>query len=195
MNYKDIREALEALSWASYELEEEYIDNGGECTEATEAQEQRIEALKALLTTEGIDSLGRWLKGEEDKITSLKAEKAYIDRRIKAAEQTIDFIKTNVNAVLASVGLEKIKGECGYCFTATTSVKTSVDKELLNDMYLSQVEKALHEGDHPVIPQDVTITLGASVKMLEDGADLPAYYMRSETPSCRFTKPRTTREA
>ena len=59
MNNNDIKAALAALNESVFQLEEEYMENGGEVTEFTEQQEQYIEELKSLLEDEGIDSLGR----------------------------------------------------------------------------------------------------------------------------------------
>lgn len=193
MNNTEIRDALSRLHEMEYFLEEEYENNGGEVTEHTEEQEAAIAALRELLTTEGVDSLGRWLKAKEDQVKALKAEKDSVTRQINAANNTIDYIKTQVNALMVQTGMEKVKGTF-YSFAPTTSVKTSVEKEILNEMFLEKVEKKLRAGKKPVIPSDVTITLGASVKMLPEGADLPAYFSQVESPSVRFTKPRAAKE-
>lgn len=193
MNNTEIRDALSRLHEMEYFLEEEYENNGGEVTEHTEEQESAIAALRELLTTEGVDSLGRWLKAKEDQIKSLKAEKDSVTRQINAANNTIDYIKTQINALMVQTGMEKVKGTF-YSFAPTTSVKTSVEKEILNMMFLEQVEKKLRGGKKPIIPADVTITLGASVKMIPEGAELPPYFMQVESPSVRFTKPRANKE-
>lgn len=193
MNNTEIRDALSRLHEMEYYLEEEYENNGGEVTEHTEEQESAIAALRELLTTEGVDSLGRWLKAKEDQIKSLKAEKDSVTRQINAANNTIDYIKSQINALMVQTGMEKVKGTF-YSFAPTTSVKTSVEKEILNMMFLEQVEKKLRGGKKPIIPADVTITLGASVKMIPEGAELPPYFMQVESPSVRFTKPRANKE-
>lgn len=193
MKTNEIRDALVALTESMYLLEEEYIENGGEVTDQTLAMEENIERMKVLLTTDGVDSLGRWLKSKEDQMKTLKAEKESVTRQIKSCENTIDYIKEMVNMVLVATGQEKVKGTC-YSFTATTSETTSVDKDTLNYMFLELVEKKLRGGKTPVIPEDVTITLGASVKRLAEGAELPVYYQHSIKPSVRFTKPRASKE-
>lgn len=190
-----MNQILANLDQAMFTLEETYIENEGECTEQTEAMEVEISGLKELLTTEGIDLLGGWLKSKEDRKKSLKAEKDYITRQMAAIDETIEFIKSKVNEILVATGKEKIKGDRGYSFAATTSVKTEVDKETLKSMFQELVEKKLRGGKKPVIPADVTITLGASVKAVPEGSELPAYYNRTETPSVRFTKPRASKEA
>lgn len=194
MNNQDINAALQELARASYELETAYIDNGGEVTDVTEDMEAQVEALKGLLNTEGVDSLGRWLKSKEDEVKALKAEKDYVSRKIAAAGNTIEYIKAQINHIMTATGVAMIKSRLGYSFAPTTSVKTSVDKEVLNGAYLEAVEKKLRGGKKPVIPADVTVTLGASVKALPEDAALPAYYCRTETPSCRFGKPRANKE-
>lgn len=190
MNNNEIKEALSQLQEMEYLLNEEYENNGGEVTDYTEQQEKSIEALRELLTTEGVDSLGRWLKSKEDEVKALKAEKDYVARRIESANNTIDYIKTQVYNLMTATGMEKVKGSLGYSFAPTMSVKTTVDKDILKDMFLERIEEKVRE----FVPKDVTITLGASVKALPEGVDLPLYYSRTESPSCRFTKPRASKE-
>lgn len=193
MNNTDIKSAIAELSTTMFLLEEEYMENGGEITEYTTTMEANIERLKVLLTTEGVDSLGRWLKSKEDQIKSLKAERDSITRQIKSCENTIEYIKTMVNHVLVSTGEEKVKGTC-YSFAATTSETTSVDKDALNLKFMDAVEKKLRGGKNPVIPADVTITLGASIKNVPEGAEIPSYYLHNTKPSVKFTKPRASKE-
>ena len=193
MNNTDIKSAIAELSTTMFLLEEEYMENGGEVTEYTATMEANIERLKVLLTTEGVDSLGRWLKSKEDQMKSLKAERDSITRQIKSCENTIEYIKTLVNHVLVSTGEEKIKGTC-YSFAATTSETTSVDKDALKEQFMDAVEKKLRGGKNPVIPVDVTITLGASIKNVPEGAEIPSYYLKESKPSVKFTKPRASKE-
>ena len=193
MNNTDIKSAIAELSTTMFLLEEEYMENGGEVTEYTATMEANIERLKVLLTTEGVDSLGRWLKSKEDQIKSLKAERDSITRQIKSCENTIEYIKTMVNHVLVSTGEEKVKGTC-YSFTATTSETTSVDKDALKEQFMDAVEKKLRGGKNPVIPEDVTITLGASITKVPEGAEIPSYYLKESKPSVKFTKPRASKE-
>ena len=124
---------------------------------------------------------------------SLKAERDAITRQIKSCENTIDYIKTMVNHVLVCTGQEKVKGTC-YSFAATTSETTSVDSDALNLQFMEAVEKKLRGGKRPVIPADVTIKLGASIKNIPEGAEIPAYYIHSSKPSVKFTKPRASKE-
>ena len=189
MNNKDITAALAALNESMYLLEEEYMENGGEITEETEAMEARIESIKALLEDEGIDSLGRWLKSKEDLIKTLKAEKASVDRQIKATENSIEFIKFQVYNVLTALGKEKVKGTF-YSFAPSISRKTEVDKEILEEKYLAIVNNALEQ----ILPSWVTFKLSASIKAVPEGEEIPTEFKVVETPTCKFVKPRAGKE-
>lgn len=195
MNNKEINSLIESLNASMCAFENYMVENDGVCDEASDQMEEQIGILKELLTTEGIDSLGRWLKAKEDEIKSLKAEKDYITRKINAATGTIDYIKTQMNKILTAAQIEEIKGANGYKFQVTTSTKTEVDKEILKELFLDKVEKKLRGGKNPVIPADVTFSLGASVSLVPEGAVLPSYYIRTSSPSCKFTKPRASKEA
>ena len=195
MNNKEINSLIESLNASMWAFENYMVENDGVCDEASDQMEEQIGILKDLLTTEGIDSLGRWLKAKEDEIKSLKAEKDYITRKINAATGTIDYIKSQMNKLLKASGMEEIKGANGYKFQVTTSTKTEVDKEILKELFLDKVEKKLRGGKNPVIPADVTFSLGASVSLVPEGAVLPSYYIRTSSPSCKFTKPRASKEA
>ena len=195
MNNKEINSLIESLNASMWAFENYMVENDGVCDEASDQMEEQIGILKELLTTEGIDSLGRWLKAKEDEIKSLKAEKDYITRKINAATGTIDYIKTQMNKILTAAQMQEIKGANGYKFQVTTSIKTEVDKEILKELFLDKVEKKLRGGKKPVIPADVTFSLGASVSLVPEGAVLPSYYKRTSSPSCKFTKPRASKEA
>ena len=195
MNNKEINSLIESLNASMLAFENYMVENEGVCDEASDQMEEQIGILKELLTTEGIDSLGRWLKAKEDEIKSLKAEKDYITRKINAATGTIDYIKTQMNKILTAAQMQEIKGANGYKFQVTTSIKTEVDKEILKELFLDKVEKKLRGGKNPVIPADVTFSLGASVSLVPEGAVLPSYYKRTSSPSCKFTKPRASKEA
>ena len=195
MNNKEINSLIESLNASMWAFENYMVENDGVCDEASDQMEEQIGILKELLTTEGIDSLGRWLKAKEDEIKSLKAEKDYITRKINAATGTIDYIKTQMNKILTAAQMQEIKGANGYKFQVTTSIKTEVDKEILKELFLDKVEKKLRGGKNPVIPADVTFSLGASVSLVPEGAVLPSYYIMTSSPSCKFTEPRASKEA
>lgn len=190
MNNRDINAALAALNEAAFLLEEEYEQNGGEVTEETEAQEEYIESLKALLEDEGIDSLGRWLKSKEDLIKTLKAERDSVNRQIKKTEEGIEFIKTQIFNVLTALGKDKVKGTF-YSFAPSISRKTEVDKEILEEKYLIEVSNALLD----ILPPWVSFKLSASVKAVPEGEEgLPSEFRVVTTPTCKFTKPRAKKE-
>lgn len=190
MNNKEINAALAALNEATFLLDEEYEMNGGEVTEETEAQEQHIESLKALLEDEGIDSLGRWLKSKEDLIKTLKAEKDSVNRQIKKTEDGIEYIKVQIYNVLTALGKDKVKGTF-YSFAPAISRKTEVDKEILEEKYLAEVNNALEQ----ILPPWVSFKLSASVKAVPgDMEEMPSEFKVVETPSCKFMKPRAKKE-
>ena len=195
MDYKEMNQILAELDQAINSLEELYIEGGGEITEETEQMEEHISGLKELLTKDGIDLLGAWLKAKEDRKKSLKAERDYITRQMAAIDETIEFIKGKVNQVMVATGQDKIKGDRGYSFAATTSVKTEIDKDVLKTIYADRIEEAIRTAH---IPAYVGVTLTASsTKAAEFGViegDEEIFHT-TETPSVRFTKPRASKEA
>ena len=195
MNNKEINSLIESLNASMWAFENYMVENDGVCDEASDQMEEQIGILKDLLTTEGIDSLGRWLKAKEDEIKSLKAEKDYITRKINAATSTIDYIKTQMNKILTAAHMQEIKGANGYKFQVTTSTKTEVDKDVLKTIYADRIEEAIRAAH---IPAYVGVTLTASsTKAAEFGiveGDEEIFHT-TEKPSVRFTKPRASKEA
>jgi hypothetical protein len=156
--------------------------------------EAQISGLKELLSGEGIDLLGGWLKAKEDRKKSLKAEKDYITRQMAAIDETIEFIKGKVNQILVATGQEKVKGDRGYSFAATISTKTEVDKDVLKDCYTSIVEHAIRVVG---VPEYIGVTLTASsTKAKEVGIQEgdEGIFVTTEKPTIRFTKPRASKE-
>ena len=195
MDYREMNQVLADLDQAMVTLEETYIENEGEVTEETEQMEAQISGLKELLTGEGIDLLGGWLKAKEDRKKSLKAEKDYITRQMAAIDETIEFIKTKVNQILVATGQEKVKGARGYQFKVSESVTTSVDKELLKKNYEEKVEKAIRRAGVPVY---IGVSLSASVsKVGEDGVSKKDkdLFVTNKKDTITFTKPRASKEA
>ena len=194
MNNKEISSMIESLNASMWAFENYMVENDGVCDEASDQMEEQIGILKDLLSTEGIDSLGRWLKAKEDEIKSLKAEKDYITRKINAATGTIDYIKSQMNKLLKASGMEEIKGANGYKFQVTTSTKTEVDKDVLKTIYADRIEEAIRAAH---IPAYVGVTLTASsTKAAEFGiveGDEEIFHT-TEKPSVRFTKPRASKE-
>ena len=195
MDYKEMNQVLADLDQAMVTLEETYIENEGEVTEETEQMEAQISGLKELLTGEGIDLLGGWLKAKEDRKKSLKAEKDYITRQMAAIDESIEFIKTKVNQILVATGQEKVKGARGYSFAATISSKTEVDKDVLKRCYGDLVEDAIRKAG---VPAYIGVSLTASsTKAKEEGVQDgdEEIFVTTEKPSVRFTKPRASKEA
>lgn len=194
MDYKEMNQVLANLDQAMHTLEDLYIEGEGEITEETEQMEQEISGLQELLTTEGIDLLGGWLKAKEDKKKSLKAEKDYITRQMSAIDETIEFIKDKVTEVMKATGQEKIKGDRGYSFTATHSVKTDVDKDVLKALYTDKVEEAIRAAH---IPAYIGVSLTASstkaneLGVLEGDEEI---FSTTEKDTVTFRKPKAKRE-
>lgn len=191
MTNQEINQALERLQLNSAALEDAYIENGGEVTEGTERLESEREALKSLLTTEGVDSLGRWLKGKEDEAKTIRAESDYITRRRKAVENSVDYIKARIAEVLAATGTEKIKGGNGYSFTAIESVDTTVDRDALRARWQDIADAAVRAAG---LPSFIKVELKVSVSAAAQYSELPDYVTRTRRPSVTFRKPRAAKE-
>lgn len=189
-----MKQVLADLDQAMATLEETYIENEGEVTEETEQMEAQVSGLKDLLSREGIDLLGAWLKAKEDKKKALKAEKDYITRQMSAIDDTIEFIKMQVNHVLVATGQEKVKGDRGYSFAATTSVKTEVDKDVLKALYADKVEEAIRAAHVPAyigVSLTASSTKAADLGVVEGDEEI---FHTTSTPSVRFTKPRASKD-
>lgn len=194
MDYKEMNQVLENLDQAINTLEDLYIEGEGEVTEETEQLEAEISGLKELLSTEGIDLLGGWLKAKEDRKKSLKAEKDYITRQMSAIDETIEFIKGKVTEVMKATGQEKIKGGRGYSFTASHSVKTEVDKDVLKALYTDKVEEAIRAAH---VPAYVGVSLTASVTKANELGILEGdeeIFSTTEKDTVTFRKPKAIKE-
>ena len=194
MDYKELQQALSQLEEVMNNLEELYILNEGECTEESEKMEVEVDTLKELLSGDGIDMLGRWLKSKEDKKKSLKAEKDYITRQMASIDKGIEYIKSMINKVMVATGLEKVKGDRGYSFATTTSTKTDINKDVLKALYADKVEEAIRSAH---IPAYVGVTLTASstkateLGVVEGDEDI---FVTMSKPSVRFGKPKANTE-
>ena len=194
MEYKELQQALSQLEEVMTNLEELYIVNEGECTEDSERMEVEVDTLKELLSGDGIDMLGRWLKSKEDRKKSLKAEKDYITRQMASIDKGIEYIKSMINKVMVATGLEKVKGDRGYSFATTTSTKTDINKDVLNTLYGDKVEEAIRSAH---IPAYVGVTLTASstkateLGVVEGDEDI---FVTMSKPSVRFGKPKANTE-
>lgn len=190
MNNQDITKALADLTETARALEDAYIDGGGEVTEETERLEAEKSALAKLLTTEGVDSLGRWLRSKEDEVAMWKAEKAAADKRMKSAEKTIDYIRGRVGEVLRATGQEKVKGSF-YAFAQAVSTKNSIDGAALDEAYLHIAQDAARKAG---LPECIDVALKTNVTRVIDGG-LAQYVNTEETPTSKFTKPRKADES
>ena len=194
MDYKELQQALSQLEEVMNNLEEFYILNEGECTEESEKMEVEVDTLKELLSGDGIDMLGRWLKSKEDRKKSLKAEKDYITRQMASIDKGIEYIKSMINKVMVTTGLEKVKGDRGYSFATTTSTKTDINKDVLKALYADKVEEAIRSAH---IPAYVGVTLTASstkateLGVVEGDEDI---FVTMSKPSVRFGKPKANTE-
>ena len=193
MNARDIKDLMAMLSEATERQEALYIENEGEITSETEEMDAEIDAIKELLTTEGIDSLGSWLRAKEDEKTRYKAEKDYVTRKINATDKSIDYIKSLINQVMRETGVEKVKGELGYSFQTYTSETTTVNKPNLFAKYEERLIDAMTKAG---IPAYVTATLNASSSIarevgLQEGDE--AIFERHLTPTVKFGKPRSSK--
>ena len=194
MEYKELQQALSQLEEVMTNLEELYILNEGECTEESERMEVEVDTLKELLSGDGIDMLGRWLKSKEDRKKALKAEKDYITRQMASIDKGIEYIKSMINKVMVATGLEKVKGDRGYSFATTTSTKTDINKDVLKALYADKVEEAIRSAH---IPAYVGVTLTASstkateLGVVEGDEDI---FVTMSKPSVRFGKPKANTE-
>ena len=193
MNAREIKDLMAMLSDATERQEALYIENEGEITAETEEMDAEIDAIKELLTTEGIDSLGSWLRAKEDEKKRYKAEKDYVTRKINATDKSIDYIKSLINQVMRETGVEKVKGELGYSFQTYTSETTTVNKPNLFAKYEERLIDAMAKAG---IPAYVTATLNASSSIarevgLQEGDE--AIFERHLTPTVKFGKPRASK--
>lgn len=194
MEYKELQQALSQLEEVMTNLEELYIVNEGECTEESERMEVEVDTLKELLSGDGIDMLGRWLKSKEDRKKSLKAERDYITRQMASIDKGIEYIKSMINKVMVATGVEKVKGDRGYSFATTTSTKTDINKDVLKALYADKVEEAIRSAH---IPAYVGVSLTASstkateLGVVEGDEDI---FVTMSKPSVRFGKPKANTE-
>ena len=190
MHYNDIQSAMAALYHANENFNNMMEETGGEFTPEAEELEDVKNALADLLSGEGIDSLGRWLKSKEDEKAMYKAEKAAADRRIKAVDKTIDFIKTEIGRVLRLTGKEKAKGTF-YTFSQFTSQKTSFDAEALDGKFLGIVTEAARKAG---LPESVDVALKTTATRLAADENLAELVSIDTAETCKFTKPKKAEE-
>jgi len=187
MEYKDIQDSLTTLARLTAELEDQYIENEGEVTPEAEALEAQKDALAYLLQNEGIDMLGRWLKSKEDEVKTWKAEKAAADRRMKSAQNTVDFIKAKITEIMMATGVDKAKGNF-YAFSQYVSEKSAVDYDGIVQEWGPSVYKALQEIG---VPEWLTVEFKTTTTALKEAGE-DKFVNVTATDTVRFTKPRRT---
>ena len=185
MTYKDIQESLGTLARLTAELEDQYIESEGEVTPEAEAVEAEIEAVKHLLENDGIDALGRWLKMKEDEMKMWKAEKTAADRKMKSAQNTVDFVKAKITEVMTMTGTDKAKGNY-YSFTKYVSEKSTVNYDELERIWGQRVHAALEGIGFPGWLEVMFKTTTTALK--EAGED--EFVETTKEDAVRFTKPR-----
>lgn len=174
MTPREINETLRRLQEEKWRLQQELEENEGEVTESVLTREQAIKDIKSLiLSPEGVDSLGRLIRSNKDDIETFKGEKKAVETKIKRTEGYNDWLLELVDECLKECECDKASGKLGYSFTQHTSVTTEVDKKMLKDMFYEKALEAIRATD---IPQDVTITLSASVSLLPEGSERPQWY-------------------
>lgn len=196
MKFNDIKDALDQLGSISQSLEDLYIEGGGEVTPETEKLETERAALTALLTGEGVDNLGRWLKRKEDELATYQAEKALAERKIKSVKNTIEFIKYEVGQILRQTQQEKVKGAF-YSFAQYDSTKQTVDTEHLENEYLEAATEAARNAG---LPDFCDIAIVTNVKRItgyaaENGDEGLEYIIKESTPTCKYIKPAKAKES
>ena len=189
MKYNDIQDALATLARLSELLEDQYVENEGEVTEETEELEERKAAIQDLLQNDGIDALGRWLKVKEDEVKMWKAEKAAADRKVKAAQNSVDFVKAKIAEVMAATGMEKAKGAY-YSFSKYVSEKSAVNQDEVDRLYLDIATSAAHDAG---LPAYIDVVLKTNTTALKEWGATDLLDVTTGD-AVRFTKPRGTKE-
>lgn len=194
MTNHEINEALAVLGATTDLLEDAFIKSEGECTEETDALERQKAALETLLKEEGIDALGRWLKGKEDEKRTIQDEKKALDKKIRSIDNTISYIKSQIRRIMDATGETKAKGLC-YSFTAYSSEKSSVNMETLDFDYLDDVTEAARNAGLPDFCDVAIVTNATRVKEYFKALGVPPSYLTTSTEeTVRFTKPRKAKE-
>lgn len=191
MNAQEIKATIASISNTKYNLETALEENGGELTPELLEQCDALEDMKALLAGEGIDDLGRWLKSVQDEAAALKAEADAAARKVKNIKSYEEYVKFLIGQALDAIGQEKVKGSF-YGFTRTTSTKSSVLMDALDDAYLPMVEQIVRDAG---LPSWIKVSIKATTTDLRaEGGDALAFLDEETSPALRFTKPRANRE-
>jgi hypothetical protein len=186
----DIKATIANISRTKWELEEALEENGGELTDELLEKCEVLEDLKALLSGEGTDELGRMLKSVQDEIQARKAEADAAARKVKNLKGYEDYLKFLIGQALEAIGEDKVKGQF-YGFARKTSVTNKVDQEGLDDIFLPQIAEILGGA----FPEWLHIQVKTTTTELKNaGGDALSFLETTETPAISFTKPRANSE-
>lgn len=186
------RELIDQIARAKWELETALEDNGGELTPELLEASDTLDEMKALLAGEGIDDLGRWLKSVQDEVAARKAEADAAARRLKNAKAYEDHVKGIIGQAMDLLDLdtnkngEKVAKGSFYGFKRTTSCKSSVNQEAIEEKFLARAETAVR---HALIPEYIHITLTAKTTELREAKAIE-FIIEDTTPALSFTKPK-----
>ena len=187
--YQEIQDSLSRLASLVEMRENRLIENEGEVTPDIEAIEAEIDFINRFLQGDGIDALGRWLTAKEDEVKRWKAEKAAADRRVKSAQNSVDFVKGKIAEVMVATGMDKAKGSY-YSFAKYVSEKSSVNQDEVDRLYLDVATSAAHDAG---LPAYIDVVLKTNTTALKEwgATDL----INTDTADAvRFTKPRGGKE-
>lgn len=194
----NIKETIAEIARAKWTLETALEDNGGELTPELLEASDTLEEMKSLLAGEGIDELGRWMKSVQDEIAARKAEADAAARRVKNLKGYEDYVKGLIGQAMDLLDLptnkagEKVAKGSFYGFKRTTSTKSSVDQESLEEYYLPEIVDVL---SHAGIPSFIHIQLKATATELREyGGEAMDFLKETDTPALSFTKPRAAKE-
>lgn len=195
----NIKETIAEINRAKYQLDAALEENGGELTPELLEQFDTLEDLKALLAGEGIDELGRWLKSVQDEEAALKAEADTAARKLKNHKGYEDYVKGLIGQAMDCLELstndkgEKVAKGSFYGFKRTTSNKSSVASELLEEKYQARVDDvAVRAG----LPGWLHLQLKTTTSELKQyGGEALEFLQETSTPAITFTKPRVNKEA
>ena len=194
----NIKETIANISRMKWELETALEENGGELTEELLDQYNALEDMKALLSGEGIDDLGRWLKSVQDEIAARKAEADAAARKVKNLKGYEDYVKLLIGQAIDALDLptndkgEKVAKGAFYGFKRTSSTKSQLDAEALDAAYLDLVTEAARAAG---LPGCIDVELKTTTSRLNEAGEDFAVFVDVETSdTVKFTKPRKAAE-
>lgn len=189
----EINQKLNALTEACSRKELLLIENDGEITEEIDALDEFVSDIVATLKTEAADSLGSWLQIKQSEKEVRKAQKEFAARQMDQCDNTIEFIKAQLNIVMQTAGEDKIKTPLGYSFTRYDKETTEVNKEMLKELYQNKAQEAIAAAG---IPDYIGVTLTASATKAKEATDVvEGLFTTTTRPTVKFLKPRAAKES